>query len=264
VPWGAGVEPAALAAVLEREGPFDAVTLVSNETSTGVRTPLAGIAEVMARFPETQLLVDLVSYLAGAPVDFDANGIDFGFAGSQKALALPPGITVACVSQRYLERARGRELRGWYLDPVRIVSGHETRKTPATPCIPLYYALARQLEDISAGRTLPARDAGRSGADAWRARFEKHERMRRRTLEWACGRGLRPYPAERFTSPTVACIASDGIDTAAFVSGLKQRGFEISNGYGDLKNKSFRIGHMGDHSEEGLESLLAAADAVLG
>jgi len=263
VAWGRGVEPAELRRVLESSGPFDAVTLVANETSTGVRTPLDGIGQVLRDFEDTLLLVDLVSYLAGAPVDFDAHGIDFGLAGVQKALALPPGVTVCCASGRYLESARRQPNRGWALDPVRVLEGHAARKTPATPSTPLYYALAKQLEDISAGVTLPEAERDKTGAEAWRARFDKHERLRSRTEAWAATHGLEPFPAPEFRSPTVACIAAGSLDVAAFTKGLAARGYQISNGYGDLKGKTFRIGHMGDHTEAGLEELLAAADEVI-
>lgn len=263
VAWGSAVDPAELDRVLDEDGPFDAVTLVSNETSTGVLTPLGPIADVLRNHPRTLLLVDLVSYIAGAPVDFDRHGIDFGFAGVQKAFALPPGIAVCAASERFMESARSQPNRGWALDPVRIIDGHVHKKTPATPCTPLYYALAKQLEDISAGTTLPDSDRGLTGAAAWTARFAKHERMRDQTLAWAAGHGLRAYPAEAFRSPTVSCIAAGDLDVAAFVAGLKELGFEISNGYGDLKGLTFRIGHMGDHDEAGVERLLAAADQVI-
>lgn len=263
VEWGRGVDPAELERVLEADGPFDAVTIVANETSTGVSTPLGPVSEVVRRHPRTLLLVDLVSYIAGAPVDFDANGIDFGFAGVQKAFALPPGIAVCAASARYMETARAQSLRGWALDPVRVIDGHAQKKTPATPCTPLYYALAKQLEDITAGVTLPEGDRGKTGAAAWDARFAKHARMRDRTIAWAANHGLAPFPAEGFRSPTVSCIACGEVDTAAFVAGLARRDLRISNGYGDLKGRTFRVGHMGDHTEDGLELLLTAADEVL-
>ncbi|MDP6409132.1 MAG: aminotransferase class V-fold PLP-dependent enzyme [Planctomycetota bacterium] len=263
VAWGAGVEPAELAERLERDGPFDAVTLVANETSTGVRTPLAPLANVLREHGRAMFLVDVVSLIAGAPVDFDAHGIDFAFAGVQKALALPPGIAVCCASDRYMAGARALERGSWALDPVRILEGHAARKTPATPCTPLYYGLARQLEDISAGVTLaPGTDAA-PGAAAWGARFARHERMQARTASWASGHGLELFPAPRFASPTVSCVNAGSLDVGAVVSGLAAHGFSISNGYGDLKGKTFRIGHMGDHTEKGLEELLAAADEVL-
>ncbi|MDA1266494.1 MAG: aminotransferase class V-fold PLP-dependent enzyme [Planctomycetota bacterium] len=251
VPMGEVVPPAAVAQVLAEEGPFDAVTVVSSETSTGTATPLAPLAKVLQPYPETWLLVDLVSWIAGAPVDFDACGIDFAFAGVQKAFALPPGISVGCASARYLERAATVPQRGFALDPVLIFEGHAKRKTPATPCIPLYFGLGQQLEDI-----------GPTAAD-WRARFDRHRRMQRTTIDWAAGHGLSLLPEEQFGSPTVSCIRAGDLDVAALVAGLAERGLQISNGYGDLKGKTFRIGHMGDHTEAGLADLLAAADEVL-
>jgi aspartate aminotransferase-like enzyme len=249
--WGDAVRPESLDRALTDEGPFDAVTLVSNETSTGVRTPLAEVARVMRAHPQTLLLVDLVSYIAGAPVDFDENGIDFGFAGVQKAFALPPGISVLCASQRFLDSTREQKLRGFYLDPVKIVEGHELRATPCTPCIPLYFALAKQLADIGG-------DAAR-----WRARFDEHARMQARTAAWARSHGLDLLPSREHASPTISCIRSGSLDVAALIAGLKERGHEIGNGYGDLKGKTFRIGHMGDHTDAGLTEMLALADEVI-
>jgi aspartate aminotransferase-like enzyme len=263
VPMGEAVEPEALASLLENAPHFDAVTLVSNETSTGVVHDLPGLAAAMKRFPRTLFLVDLVSYLAGAPVDFDAHGFDFALAGSQKALALPPGIAVVCASERYLEGARSLERGSSYLDPVEVIDGHRERKTPSTPAVGLYFGLARQLEEISAGVTLPESERSARGADAWRARFAVHRRMRDRTLGWAAEHGLEPLPSPEHRSPTVSCIRSGKLDVGALVKGLEARGHQISEGYGELKGKSFRIGHMGDHTERDLEDLLASADEVL-
>jgi aspartate aminotransferase-like enzyme len=259
VPMGQAVSMCDVETTLRDQGPFDAVTFVSNETSAGVRTPLDEVAAVLRKFPDVMLLVDLVSYIAGAPVDFDANRMDFAFAGTQKALALPPGLSVLCASQRYLDAARGRKLRGYYLDPVRIVEGHEARATPATPCITLYYALARQLEDISAGVV----HGGTSGKEAWTARFAAHTRMLRTTEAWAARNGLEHLPAPALRSPTISCIHKGDLDVPALIAGLKERGHELGNGYGDLKDKTFRIGHMGDHTEARLAGMLALADEVV-
>ena len=263
VAWGSAIDPEELDRVLTEQGPFDAVTLVVNETSTGVATPLAGIASAMKKHPKTLLLCDVVSYIAGAAIDFDASRIDFALAGVQKAFALPPGLAVFCTSERYLERARTQKNRGFYLDPVRILEGHEARKTPSTPSTPLYFALAQQLEDITEGATLPERDSGKTGASAWQARFDKHERMQAATIAWAESHNTLLLPSREHASPTVSCIRAGTLDVSQLVAGLKERGYEISNGYGDLKGQTFRIGHMGDHTEKGLETLLAAADEVL-
>ncbi|MBL8857242.1 MAG: alanine--glyoxylate aminotransferase family protein [Planctomycetes bacterium] len=263
VPMGQSVSMNDLETALREKGPFDAVTLVSNETSAGVRTPLAEVAAVMKKFPDVMLLVDLVSYIAGAPVDFDANRMDFAFAGIQKALALPPGLTVACASQRYLENAKNQKLRGFYLDPINIIEGHEQRATPATPAISLYYALAKQLEDISAGVMLYDANKGKTGAAAWRARFDEHLTMVKTCEAWAERQGLKYLAVPALRSPTVSCIEKGDLDVAALIAGLKEKGHEIGNGYGDLKDKSFRIGHMGDHTNTRLKEMLAQLDVVV-
>lgn len=262
-PMGSQVPFADIENALATKGPFDALTIVSNETSAGVRTPLPELAAVTRKFPDVMVLVDLVSYIAGAPVDFDANGFDFAFAGVQKALALPPGISVLCASARYLEQAKTRKLRGFYLDPVKIVEGHAQRATPATPCISLYYALAKQLEDISAGVTLPPSQRGKTGKAAWQARFDEHVRMQQVTEAWAASNGLEFLPPPALRSPTISCIRAGNLDVPAFLAGMKAKGHELGNGYGDLKDKTFRIGHMGDHTEARLAGMLQLADDVI-
>jgi aspartate aminotransferase-like enzyme len=260
---GQAVTEEALRIALTAGAPFDAVTLVVCETSTGVLTPLAPVARALRATPDTRLLVDVVSAIAGVPIDFDRNRIDLALAGVNKALALPPGITVMCASARYLEGARTFPRRSWYLDPLRTIEGHVARKTPATPQIALYRALARQLEDIGAGVTLSGADRDARGAAAWQARFARHERLKARTLGWAATHGLAPFPAPELSSPTVSCIAAGPVDVGALIDGARKAGHEIGNGYGDLKGRTFRIGHMGDHTDEGLEELLAVLDVVL-
>ncbi|QDU85192.1 Soluble hydrogenase 42 kDa subunit [Planctomycetes bacterium Pla163] len=262
VVWGHAPDTETVLATIDREGPFDAVTVVANETSTGVVTPLGPLAAALREnSPETHLLADCVTLAAGQPVDLDALGIDFALTGSQKALALPPGLALCAASARYQERARGLERRSWYLDPLRVLDGQEQRKTPTTPAISLYQALALQLEQISVGLL----EGGASTpAEGWSKRFARHLRLRDRTIAWAAEHDLCPFPARaEWNSATVSCIAASNLDVAAFAKHLDESGFKISNGYGDLKGKTFRIGHMGDHTDAGLEDLLAAASTAI-
>lgn len=263
VEWSQSVDLDELARTLESEGPFDALTLVSNETSTGVVTPLEALCErVRTVAPDTLVLVDAVTLAAGQPVWTEKCALDAVITGSQKALALPPGLALMAASPRYSERAARAPQRGWYLDPLRLLDGQEALKTPTTPAVPQYRALAQQLEDISAG--VVEGGGFQHACDAWVARFERHERLRARTLGWARGHGLAPFPSqEDWCSATVTCVSAEDLDVAAFAKGLLARGFQISNGYGPLKGRSFRLGHMGDHTEVDLEALLAAADEAL-
>jgi aspartate aminotransferase-like enzyme len=263
IPWGQAADEETLGAALAAGEAFDAVTLVVNETSTGVLTPLAPIARAMQISPNTLLLVDVVSAIAGCAIDFDEHAIDFALAGINKALALPPGLCVMCASDKYVQAAKSRTRRAWYLDPIRTLEGHAARKTPTTPAIGLYLALARQMEDITNGVTLPEADRHLSGAAAWQARFDKHLRMRATTLAWGAKHGFAPFPSGDLASPTVACLRAPDLDIPVFLAGLKQAGHTIGGGYGKLKSETFRIGHMGDHTEEGLAELLTAADGLL-
>ncbi|MHC4892627.1 MAG: pyridoxal-phosphate-dependent aminotransferase family protein [Planctomycetota bacterium] len=256
---------------LETRGPFTALTFAASETSSATATPPERIAAAASAHPETLLLADCVTWLGGASVDFDRNRLDAALAGTQKALALPPGLGLLAVSDRLLERVRASEGRGWFLDLVRIVESHAERKPPMTPTLSLYRALARQLEEIDDG-TLEARlspggttadGTARPGAAAWQARFARHARMRDRTLAFASSHGLRSLAAPGDASPTVSCLDVGGRDVPAVLEQMKRAGFELGSGYGELKSTAIRIGHMGDHTESELEALLDALGRCL-
>ena len=250
IPWGEGFTGALVEEALRKEGPVEAVTLVHNETSTGALSDLASAAAAVKKFPDSLLLVDTVSSLGGAPVEVDRNGIDLCLAGSQKALALPPGLTVVAVSRRALDRAKTIPDRGWYFDLPALAEAMAKNSTPATPAIPLLFALRKQLEKVEKG-------------GGWGRRYEEHQKMAALADEWASKRGFEPFPKKLFRSPTTACYRAGSLDVQKFVDALKEKGYVISNGYGKLKDQSFRIGHMGDHTAGGLQKLLAAADEVL-
>src|SRR5882762_9275753 len=120
VPPGCAVEPDLLRDTLRRT-PVDAVTLVHSETSTGVLQDVEALAAVVREFDDVLLLVDAVTSLAGSPVETDQWGLDFVLTGSQKALALPPGLALGVASERMLERAKTLPNRGLYFDFVIIV-----------------------------------------------------------------------------------------------------------------------------------------------
>jgi len=248
VEWGEANLPDALARALS-EHDVDAVCVTHNETSTGVMNPLAEIAAVVREHDDVLLLVDCVTSLAGAPLEFDTLGIDLAFASTQKCLALPGGFTVYAVSERALERSRAAEAKGWLLDFVRATEGLAEGKSIATPSIPHLYALELQLSRIAA-----------EGLDN---RYARHTQMAERTRAWAKDRGLSMFSPDGFHSPTVSTIRAGDIDVAALCKALAERGFAISNGYGKLKGETMRIGHMGDHTLAGVEALLGTIDECL-
>jgi predicted phosphoserine aminotransferase len=248
VEWGRANGPDELARALA-SGRYDAVTITHNETSTGAMNPLAELAGVARRHDDVVVMVDVVSSLAGAPVDFDTNGLDLAFAGSQKCLALPPGLTVYALSERALARAAEVAGRGWLLDFVRAAKAFETGETSATPSIPHLFALEAQLAAIAA-EGLPAR-------------FGRHAAMARRTQRFAKDVGLSMFPEPSAWSPTVSTLSAGAVDVERLIAAVRKRGFVLSNGYGKLKGRTFRIGHMGDHAPERLEALLSAIQEAL-
>jgi len=181
-------------------------------------------------------------------------GLDFVLTGSQKAMALPPGLSFAVASERFLARAEGLEGRGYYLDPIRLVRAAENDRTTTTPAISLFYALEAQLARIL-----------REGVEA---RFTRHRAMAERTSRWAAsassaGAGI--LAAEGSRSPTVSVVMLDGSITGPeVVRRAAAHGFTLAPGYGPLKEHAFRIGHMGDHTMEELDALLETLDEVLG
>ncbi len=245
-PLGHAHAPAALRERLRDGPPVQAVAITHNETATGVIEPLRDLAAtVHEHAPQALVLVDVVTSVGGAEVRFDDWGLDFAFAGTQKCLALPPGLCTYAVSRRALARAATVEERGFLLDLPRAVADTNAGKTLATPCVPLVYALQRQLERIAA-EGLPQR---------WR----RHLALRDQTLAWAAAKGMRPFvPEAAARSPTVSCIDALGGDVDALARRAADAGFKLDKGYGDLKGKAFRIGHMGDHGPDRLAALLAA------
>lgn len=255
--WGSPSLPERLAGTLARRpGRYDLVTVVHSETSTGVLSPVAEIARVVREQEDVLLAVDAVSSVAGAPLEFDAWGLDLALAGSQKALALPPGIALGVASERALRRAAEVPARGYYFDLLDLERRARERQTTNTPAVSLLFALAFQLERIA-----------REGLET---RWERHARMAERTAGWTqalAERTGRPYGVlgpTGYRSPTVTAIRlPEEVRASEVVGALSGRGWTIGAGYGKLKEATIRIGHMGDHTEAELERLLAELGAVL-
>jgi aspartate aminotransferase-like enzyme len=248
--WDQPVDPDRVAAVVKGGG-FEALTIVHNETSTGMQNPVKEVAEaVRVVAPDTLILVDAVSSLSGAKIETDAWGLDMVLTSSQKAIALPPGLALAAVSDRALEKAKAVENRGWYFDLLRLEKHRLKDSSPATPAMSLIYALDRQLDRIL--------------AEGLEQRFARHSAMAKHVHEWAEAHDLSMYAPEGFRSQTVTTVKNErGIDISDLNTFLKERGMRIANGYGLLKNITFRIAHMGETQVSNLDELFAAMEEYL-
>jgi len=248
--WGQPVDPAALRKELST-GAYDTVTLIHNETSTGTMSDLPAIAGVLREFPDVISIVDTVSSFSAVSIEKDALGLDVIVTGSQKALALPPGLSLISVSKRALERAAQVKERGYYFDLLEFQKNHEQGMTPSTPAISLIYALRSKLEDIES-ETIPVRHA-------------RHLRLNDKMRAWGFAKGFRLFPAEAFGSRTLNCFANTlNYDLSALNKVLKAKhGLVIDGGYGKLKGKTFRISNMGDETDETIDQLIRALDSAL-
>jgi len=247
--WGQPIRPEALRKALAT-GRYDAVLLTHNETSTGLMNPLPELAAVVGEFPEVFLFVDAVSSLAAVELDMAALGVDGILAGVQKALAVSPGFAIMAATDRVVERAATIENRGFYFDFVRHCDAYRKRQGITTPSTPHLYALDLQLDRILQ-ETMPVREA-------------RHREMAEHTRDWARER-FALFPEAGYESITLTTIRNTrNIDVAALNRSLADRNAVIGNGYGKLKNQTFRIAHMGEIRKPDVVELLGWIDEILG
>jgi aspartate aminotransferase-like enzyme len=250
VEWGKHIDHKVVDLALST-GKFDAVTLIHNETSTGVMNPLPEICCVLAKYPEVALIVDAVSSFSAVKIDMDALGIDVMLTGAQKALALPPGFSLFAASEKALARAEKQKDRGYYFDFLEFKKQQTDWMTPSTPSIGHIFALQSKLDEIF--------------EEGLGARFDRHARTNSLVHDWVSRRGFDFFAEEGFRSRTLTCVKNNrGIDVLKLARDLREgHQLVIDPGYGKLKGQTFRLSNMGDETEETVSHLLACLDDCL-
>jgi aspartate aminotransferase-like enzyme len=253
VPWGETVDLDMLSERL-RATRYSAVTVVHSETSTGALTDVRTVAR-LARENGAVCLVDSVTGIGGAELRFDEWELDYALTGSQKALAMPPGLAFATATSAFIEQAKAQPGRGLYFDLVEFDAYAAKNQTPNTPAIPLFFAAEMQSAAIA--------------EETMTARWARHASMAARTYAWVDalaarhGGELRVLATAGERSPSVTSITlPTTLKSSAVLNAVASRGFTIGSGYGKNKETSIRIGHMGDHTLEGLEHCLSACDSA--
>jgi aspartate aminotransferase-like enzyme len=240
VPWGSPIRAADVDKKLAT-GQFDALTVIHNETSTGVMSPIAEIAALKQKYPDVMFIVDSVSSMSAVPLKFDELGIDVLLAGTQKALALAKAATM--------------KDRGYYFDLVEFQKNAEQSMTPSTPSIGHVFALESKLQDIF--------------AEGLEARYARHRRTNQMTRDWAAKHGFTLFPEKGFESITLTCVSNGArpggrvVDVPKLQKLVKDQGFLIDGGYGKIKGTTFRISNMGDETEATMGQLFAAMDDAM-
>ena len=250
VEWGEAIDPEAVRAKLA-EGGFDTVTLVHNETSTGVMNPLKEIAAVVKSFDDVLLVVDTVSSFSAVPTPMDEYGIDVLLAGVQKALALPPGLSIFGVSEAALERAKTTEGRGYYFDFLEFAKADAGNNTPSTPSIALLYALREKVNSIV--------------KEGLENRYARHAKLNGMLVAWAEKHGFENFAPVGHESKTLLCIKNTReIDVPGFVKAVRAKhNLLINGGYGKVKGLTFRLSNMGNETEATIQELIDALDDVI-
>jgi len=235
-----------------KTGKYDLVTVTHNETSAGLMNPVEEIAEVMKKYPDVVWCLDTVSSAAGSKIEVDKLGVDICITSTQKAIGLPPGMAICTMSKKAVERAKQVPHRGLYLDLLSLYDYIQKKdyQYPSTPSLSHMYALDYQLDRIM-----------EEGLDN---RFNRHIEMAEVVRAWA-REHFEIFPDERYLSNTLTNVKNTrNIDVADLNKKLGERGFQIANGYGKLKDKTFRIAHMADCQMEDIKELLAVMDEILG
>lgn len=234
-------------------GKYDLITITHNETSTGVANPIEEIGEVVKKYPEVIFCVDMVSSAGGHKVEVDRLGIDIAITSSQKCLGLPAGISICTFSQKAIERAKKVKNRGYYFDLLNLYKYIKERnyQYPSTPSISHMFALDHQLDYILK-------------VEGLEHRHKRHLEMAEVVRQWAREK-FKLFANENYLSRTVTTVENTrGVNISALNEELKKRGMVISNGYGSLKDKTFRIAHMGDTQLDDIKELLNNIDDILG
>ena len=250
VDWGKHIDHKDVDRALA-SGKFDTVTLIHNETSTGVMSPLPEICSMLAKYPEVLLILDTVSSFSAMKIDMNALDIDVMLTGAQKALALPPGFSLFSVSQKAFARAEKQNDRGYYFDFLEFRKQQAEWMTPSTPSIGHIFALQSKLDEIF--------------EEGLEARFARHARTNSLVHDWVKRTGFDFFAEEGFRSKTLTCVKNNkGIDVLAFAKKLREKHhLVIDPGYGKLRGKTFRLSNMGDETEETVSHLLNCLNDIL-
>ena len=249
VEWGHAITGEFAKEVMDRDN-YSVVLIQANETSTGVYNPVDKVVPILKDYGAL-VCVDATSSMAGVKVEVDKLGIDVCLASVQKCFALPPGLAVCSVSDAAFEKAEKVKNRGFYFDFIGLKKRNAKHQTPTTPPIPQIRGLTAQLDYIL-------------NEEGLEKRFERHEQLGRRTREWVHEMNLKMFPEKGYESNTVSTISNSlNLDIPKMVSMLLEKGYRIVNGYGNLVNKTFRIGHMGEINLNDLEKMLKVLTEII-
>ncbi len=238
-----------VAAALKRDAQIGTVALVHHETSTGMLNPLEQVG-ALARKTHRRFLVDAISSLGGEPVEFFKNHIGLCVGSAGKCLQGASGLSFVLVSQEEVPRILKLRPRSLYLDLATALKSQEQGDPPFTPAIPLFAAFHAALDELIKEGLRMRVARYRQRATFLRAGFKRM--------------GLKFLLDEKFLSNTLtACWIPKGLSYQIVHDRLKKQGFVIYAGQSELRNKIFRVAHMGQLLQTDLTGLLKGLKEIL-
>ncbi len=249
VEWGKAMTTDFIQNILFKDN-YSTVFIQSNETSTGVYNPLEEIIPII-KDSGSLVCVDATSSMAGIKVEVDKLEIDICLGSVQKCFALPPGLAVCSISEKAIEKASNVKNRGYYLDFLTLNKKNKIFQTPTTPPIPQIRGLVAQLDYIL-------------NVEGLLNRFQRHEQLGEKTRFWAKNLGLEMFSEKGYESNTVSTMKNSfNIEIGEVINRMLESGYRIVNGYGALRNSTFRIGHMGEVTVKDLEAMLKVLAEII-
>jgi len=252
--WGKPNLPDEIDKALSKDK-YAVVALIHNETSTGLMNPLKEISDVV-KDHDVLFVVDTVSSMGGNHIDVDNYGIDVCFFGSQKCLATPPGMAIASVSERALNKSKEVKNKGFYLNFEILKKSNDKNETPVTPPIPQMFAMSKAIDLIF--------------EEGYENVIERHKNVSKYVRQRVKEMGFEIFPDENFASQTLTCVSFENFkkkyekfDVKAMKEEMKKRGFILADGYGKIKEKTFRIGNMGNVMMEDVKEMLDNLEDVI-
>ncbi|WP_296891272.1 alanine--glyoxylate aminotransferase family protein [uncultured Methanobrevibacter sp.] len=252
VEWGTAVSPKQIAEVLDENEDIKAISVIHNETSTGVAAPIEEIGKVMKNY-DALYIVDTVSSLGGDYVDVEKFGIDVCVTGSQKCLAAPPGMAAITLSDDAWKAVDNVKTNTFYLDlkAARKSGNKNPPETPYTPSVSLTYAMNEALKIVM--------------EEGLENRVARHHKAAKASVAAVKALGLELFADEAVSSATVTAVKMpEGVADADFRGTTRDKyGVELAGGQDHLKGNVFRIGHMGCISYKELVQTFAAIGMTL-
>jgi aspartate aminotransferase-like enzyme len=250
--WGQPLDPQVFAEKLEAdtEKQIKAVVITHSETSTGVLNDLETINRHVKAHGEALIIVDAVTSLGAVNLPIDAWGLDVVASGSQKAYMIPPGLGFVAVSPKAWEAYKTAKLPRYYLDLGKYRKATAKNTTPFTPPVNLMVALHTTLRMMQ--------------AEGLESLFARHQRLMNATRAAIKGLNLPLFAADSVASPAITAVAPDRVEADQIRAILKKQ-FDIAlaGGQDHLKNKIFRIGHLGFVSDRDILSAIASLEVAL-